>query len=110
MATFNPWDFWSPPHWFGSPDGRPREPRASNRDVVQRWGLIVSFCLCFASLAPPPGLFASAFGALLTAAGMASLGLAGLQRQNPFAARFTSWDEATWFLVMGLGLITWLGH
>lgn len=109
MATFNPRDFWDPPHWFESPDRRPREPRVSNRDVVQRWGLILSFCLCFASLARPR-LFVSAFAALLSVAGVASLGLAGLQRQNPFAQHLTCWDEAAWSLLLALGMNAWLGH
>jgi len=94
MTTFNPRDFWDPWGWFESPE-RDRRSRRANREAVHRWAAIVSFCLCFASLAPP-GLFASALVALLSLAGIASLGVAALQRQKPTAPHLTSWDEAAW--------------
>lgn len=107
MTTFNPRDFWDPSGWFESPESERRSRRTANRDVVHRWAAIVSFCLCFASLAPP-GLFASAFAALLALAGISSLGVAALQQQAPTAPHLTSWDEAAWSLALGFGLHAWL--
>jgi hypothetical protein len=92
MTTFNPRDLWNPPGWFESPD-RGRNPRTVDGRVVHRWAVIVSFCLCFAGLAPP-GLFAPALSALLMLCGIASLGVAALQQQSPTAPHLTSWDEA----------------
>jgi hypothetical protein len=107
MTTFNPRDFWDPSGWFESPDRGGGNPRAANREVAHRWAVILSFCLCFASLAPP-GLFRPALAALLMVAGIASLGVAVVQRQNPTAPHLTSWDEASWSFLLGLGLHVWL--
>lgn len=107
MTTFNPHDWRSRSGWFERPERR--RPEELNREAGQRWAMALAFCLCFASLAPGP-LFPFALAGLLFVAGLASLGLASLQRQPPFAPHFTPWDEAAWSFVASLALQAWLGQ
>jgi hypothetical protein len=108
MTTFNPHDWWSASRSFLNAGTDRRRPQALNREAGHRWGMIAAFCLCFASLAPGH-LFLSVLAGLLLLAGVASMGVACLQRQSPFAPHLTSWDEAAWSLTLSLGLRVWLG-
>ncbi|NNM71499.1 hypothetical protein [Enterovirga aerilata] len=102
MTAFNPGDWRSSLRLFRGPHDR-RRPEERNRETVHRWAMIVAFCTCFASLAPP-GTFPAALAALLLVAGFASLALAFLQGQSPFAPHLTGFDEAAWSFLASLAL------
>jgi hypothetical protein len=105
MTTLNRRDWPRLPDWL-DPDRR--SPREINREVLQRCCMVVAFCLCFAGLAPPD-LLLFAFAGLLFLAGIASISLAVLRRDNPLAPHLTAWDEAALLFAASLGLRLWLG-
>jgi hypothetical protein len=107
MTTFSPRDWWNPSHW-SEHDRRRRRPEDRNREVFLRWLTALAFSLCFSTLAPAH-LFAVAFASLLFLAGLASLGIASLQRHDPLATHLTAWDEAAWSFALSFGLQAWLG-
>jgi hypothetical protein len=70
--------------------------------------MVVAFCLCFASLAPPH-VVPFAFAGLLFLAGIASAGLAALRGDHLLAPHLTAWDEAALLFAASFGLHLWLG-
>src|SRR3954465_3832059 len=52
MNTFAPRDWLSGSRWFEAPERDRRRAEEKNREAAQRWLLVLSFCCCFASLAP----------------------------------------------------------
>ena len=105
MTTFNPRGWWDPSGWFESP--KRNRPEDLNREVTSRWTMAVAVCVWIASLAPGH-LFADALAGLLFLAGLASMALACLQRDEPRAKHLTAWDEASWSLTISIGLQAWL--
>ncbi len=106
MTTFNPRDWPRLPDWLDPREDR-RSPREITREVLQRCCMVVAFCLCFASLAPPD-VIPFAFAGLLFPAGVASTGLAALRGDRPLAPHLTAWDEAALLFAASLGLHLWL--
>ena len=107
MTPFNPQDWSRLPDWLDPREDR-RSPREITQEVLQRCCMVVAFCLCFAGLAPPD-LLLFAFAGLLFLAGIASISLAVLRRDNPLAPHLTAWDEAALLFALSLGLRLWLG-
>ncbi len=104
MTTLNPCDWPRLPDWL-DPDRR--SPREITQEVLERCCMVVAFCLCFASLAPPH-VMSFAFASLLFLAGIASMGLAALRGDHPLASHLTAWDEAALLFAASLGLHLWL--
>ena len=95
MDAFDPRDWRRVPAWLVGAQQDRRRPQEKNREAAQRWLVALSFCCCFASLAPAQ-LFPLALAGLLLLAGIASIAVACLQRHSPFAPTLTAWDEAAW--------------
>ncbi|WP_114948291.1 hypothetical protein [Microvirga calopogonii] len=107
MTSFKRRDWPRLPDWLDPHDGR-RSLREINREALERYCLVLAFCLCFAALVPVP-LMPFAFAGLLFLAGIASVSLAGLRGERPLASHLTAWDEAALLFTMSLGLRLWLG-
>src|SRR3954447_16619772 len=97
MDAFDPRDWRRVPGWLVGAEQDRRRAEEKNREAAQRWLVALSFCCCFASLAPTR-LFPLALAGLLLLAGIASVAVACLQRHSPFASTLTAWDEAAWSL------------
>lgn len=108
MNAFDPRDWRRVPGWLVSVQQDRRQPQEKNREAAQRWVVALSFCCCFASLAPAT-LFPLALAGLLLLAGIASIAVAYLQRHSPFAPTFTAWDEAAWSLAASFLLQAFYG-
>jgi hypothetical protein len=107
MTPFNPQGWHRLPDWFDPREDR-RSPREITQEVLERCYMVVAFCLCFASLAPPD-VISLAFANLLLLAGIASTGLAALRGDHPLAPHLTAWDEAALLFATSFGLHLWLG-
>jgi hypothetical protein len=107
MAPFNPQDWPRLPDWLDPRENR-QSPREITQEVLERCCMVVAFCLCFASLAPPH-VVPFAFAGLLFLAGIASAGLAALRGDHLLAPHLTAWDEAALLFAASFGLHLWLG-
>ena len=107
MAPFNPQDWPRLPDWLDPRENR-QSPREITQEVLERCCMVVAFCLCFASLAPPH-VAPFAFAGLLFLAGIASAGLAALRGDHLLAPHLTAWDEAALLFTASFGLHLWLG-
>jgi hypothetical protein len=88
MAPFNPQDWPRLPDWLDPRENR-QSPREITQEVLERCCMVVAFCLCFASLAPPH-VVPFAFAGLLFLAGIASAGLAALRGDHLLAPHLTA--------------------
>jgi hypothetical protein len=107
MTPFDSPDWPRLPDWLDPRENR-RSPREITQEVLQRCCMVVAFCLCFASLAPPH-VIPFAFSDLLFLAGITSTGLAVLRGDHPLAPYLTAWDEAALLFATSFGLHLWLG-
>ena len=108
MIPFFPREWWKPSRWSQRPVVRRRRPEDLNRAAITRWITALAFCVCFAALAPAP-VFLVTLANLLLLAGVASVGVAALQKEHPLSPHFTAWDEAAWSATVSFGLRAWLG-
>jgi hypothetical protein len=91
-------DRWNWNDWLDPNDQEPVDP---NQEHLIRWGLMVAFCLFFASHYPVEVMPIKLAGFLLLGALMAAIG-AALREEAILAPHLTRWDEAAASAALGL--------
>lgn len=76
-----------------APDRRAHGPEAHNRGVLVMTVLSIAAAYALAAFAPAPLVLAT-FSGLLGLSAIATLMVAALMRQRPFASHLTLWDKA----------------